>query len=271
MMSWSGGWPWTAQAMSGPLRATGEGQQGRAVAFATQLQDALLRCSQWPVELAAEGSPGQPLCLAPVWPGSCATGTSGSCTNASNQTLSRLMLTSAASATQSASKLPSSTKPNQQLLMGSEAVQGPCSASQSVDLTGKIDTWSSQEAPAVLLGSSLNAQHMNPVFASETVEHVGSMTSLQIRQPPKVSTYLVGILEAMARAGASLHSSKSMARLQAPSSHLQGAGEGLLGLMAHHAARQMATTAPWQSERGDRTQASDWQRLKSEVRTRRNQ
>ncbi|GFH08738.1 predicted protein [Haematococcus lacustris] len=30
------------------------------------LQDALLRCSQWPVELAAEGSPGQPLCLAPV-------------------------------------------------------------------------------------------------------------------------------------------------------------------------------------------------------------
>ncbi|KAJ9529285.1 hypothetical protein QJQ45_007967 [Haematococcus lacustris] len=92
-----------------------------AVAFATQLQDALLRCSQWPVELAAEGSPGQPLCLAPVWPGS--------------------------------------------------------------------------------------------------------------------STVL----------------------------------QGLLGLMAHHAARQMATTAPWQSERGDRTQASDWQRLKSEVRTRRNQ
>ncbi|KAL6757273.1 hypothetical protein V8C86DRAFT_2435596 [Haematococcus lacustris] len=100
-----------------------------AVAFSTQLQDALLRCSQWPVELAAEGSPSQPLCLAPVWPGSRATGTSGSYTNASNQPLSRLVLT-AASATQSASQLPSSTKPNQQLLMGSEAVQGPCSASQ---------------------------------------------------------------------------------------------------------------------------------------------
>ncbi|KAJ9506291.1 hypothetical protein QJQ45_013861 [Haematococcus lacustris] len=181
------------------------------------VQDALLRCSQWPVELAAEGSPGQPLCLAPVWPGSCVTGTSGSYTNASDQPLSRLMLTSA-SATQSASQLPSSTKPNQQLLMGSEAVQGPCSA-------------------------------MNPVFASETVEHVGSMTSLQMRQPPKVSTYLVGMLEAMARAGASLHTTVL---------------QGLLGLMAHHAARQMATTAPWQSERGDRTQASDWQRLKSE-------
>ncbi|KAL6761952.1 nucleotide cyclase [Haematococcus lacustris] len=36
-----------------------------AVTFVTQLQDALLRCSQWPVELAAEGSPSQPLCLAP--------------------------------------------------------------------------------------------------------------------------------------------------------------------------------------------------------------
>ncbi|KAJ9529723.1 hypothetical protein QJQ45_014497 [Haematococcus lacustris] len=37
-----------------------------AVTFATQLQDALLQCSQWPVELLAQGSPGQPLCIAPV-------------------------------------------------------------------------------------------------------------------------------------------------------------------------------------------------------------
>ncbi|GFH08733.1 guanylate cyclase domain-containing protein, partial [Haematococcus lacustris] len=46
-----------------------------AITFSTQLQDALLRCSQWPAELAAKGSPGQPLCLAPVsWQhGSCGT------------------------------------------------------------------------------------------------------------------------------------------------------------------------------------------------------
>ncbi|KAJ9529858.1 hypothetical protein QJQ45_022269, partial [Haematococcus lacustris] len=35
-----------------------------AVAFAIQLQDALLQCSQWASALMAAGSPGQPLCLA---------------------------------------------------------------------------------------------------------------------------------------------------------------------------------------------------------------
>ncbi|KAL6756682.1 nucleotide cyclase [Haematococcus lacustris] len=34
-----------------------------AVAFATQLQDALLQCSRWASALMAAGSPGQPLCL----------------------------------------------------------------------------------------------------------------------------------------------------------------------------------------------------------------
>ncbi|KAJ9528957.1 hypothetical protein QJQ45_000519 [Haematococcus lacustris] len=35
-----------------------------ALAFATQLQDALLQCSRWASALMAAGSPGQPLCLA---------------------------------------------------------------------------------------------------------------------------------------------------------------------------------------------------------------
>ncbi|KAJ9529273.1 hypothetical protein QJQ45_007953 [Haematococcus lacustris] len=63
-----------------------------AITFATQLQDALLRCSQWPVELAAEGSPGQPLCLAPVWPGSNVTGTIVSYSTGSSSTLSQPVL-----------------------------------------------------------------------------------------------------------------------------------------------------------------------------------
>ncbi|GFH11781.1 hypothetical protein HaLaN_07337, partial [Haematococcus lacustris] len=278
MMSWSGGWPWTAQAMSGPLRATGEGQQGRAVTFVTQLQDALLRCSQWPVELAAEGSPGQPLCLAPVWPGSCVAGTSGSYTNASNQTLSQLMLMSAASATQSIGQLPSST----------------CLASFSFVATGQLDAQPHQATPASALAcpsEALSKQCTNPIFAPGAVErHVSTAivptpaTSMSNSQPAKMSTYLSEVLTraatstlaTLATLATSLHSSTSTSQRQAPADKPKGGAEGqvgqqgLLGLMAHHAAHQMATAAPWQPESGDMTQASDWQKLESEVRTRRN-
>ncbi|KAJ9506285.1 hypothetical protein QJQ45_000070 [Haematococcus lacustris] len=170
-----------------------------AVAFATQLQDALLKCSQWPVELAEEGSPGQPLCLAPVWPGSYA-GTSGSCTNASNQTLSRLMLTSAASATQSASQLPIPLEAHQQLLMGDGATEVPCLASFSFVATGQLDAQPHQATPASALAcpsEALPKQCTNPIFAPGAAErHVSTAivptpaTSMSNSQPAKMSTYL---------------------------------------------------------------------------------
>ncbi|KAL6761965.1 hypothetical protein V8C86DRAFT_3179489 [Haematococcus lacustris] len=234
-----------------------------AVAFATQLQDALLRCRQWPVELAAQGSPGQPLCLAPVWPDSRLNNTTASFT--SNETLSRLTLSTSGCAHNSTEQLPHPSKPKRQVVTSPGSVEVPYSASQLADVTAELAAQPNEAAPGSKLALSFDVQpkqHMNPMFASEAAEQHESTATLSNILPTKVSNYLVAMSEALARAGASrsLPSSKSVTQQQAPAVQLRGGGErqignqGLLGLLAYRSQSHAPKSAPWLEGHDDRKQ-----------------
>ncbi|KAJ9534478.1 hypothetical protein QJQ45_016163, partial [Haematococcus lacustris] len=148
-----------------------------AVRFATQLQEALLLCTTWPVELQVAGSPGLPLHLAPVHTGT-SKSSSGGASQHSYVSLASAATTSidhdrASPSLYSASSLISRTAKSLKVLRLGPNADGRSRVSRYSDAcaTSQPARRSGNGAAAVVPEQPL-CERLNPVFSAGRAQHI---------------------------------------------------------------------------------------------------